>query len=198
MAAPILPVTKKILFSPVLPVLLVLVTVGLFLGNVVVRILLGSDELHTGVGVCLLLSATLTVLALVARRFLAGLLYAIPLVLLFALPHSVVVNLHRFAVMKKFEMKRADFEHCAETAKPTDQGKIAVCEVHDFMMGAYIEAIIYDSSGQIALPDKSNTWIQVSNTLVAAVPFGIMGYEAEKISGDFYEVTFSGDMNIKP
>ena len=150
-----LPPLFLFLFSPALSILLVLATVGFFLANVAARAFAGTDELNAGVGVCLLLSVALTVVSLVARRFVVGLLYAIPVVLFFTVPHRFIVELHWLAAMKNFEMKRECFEHCAEKARPTDGGKIAVCEVHDFMMGAYTEAIIYDSSGQIALPEKS-------------------------------------------
>jgi hypothetical protein len=74
-----------------------------------------------------------------------------------------------------------------------DDFRIGVCERHDLDSIETINTIIYDSSGEVQLPAgfHSKDWRNAAFKLGHKAPFGIMGFSARKIKGNFYDVQFS-------
>jgi len=77
----------------------------------------------------------------------------------------------------------------------TFEGKniLSVCSTNDkYWRYNVMEAVIYDSSGQIMKKEGSQTdgWKRAAESLDKKAPFGIIGFTAKHIAGDFYSVTF--------
>jgi hypothetical protein len=82
------------------------------------------------------------------------------------------------------------YAQCAASASNYGTGALAVCDRYD--TDWLVEAIIYDSGDEIALPSdhRSAEWKRTAIALERAAPFGIEGFRTTKIKGHFYRVYF--------
>jgi hypothetical protein len=88
------------------------------------------------------------------------------------------------------------YDRCATSASSYGRGALAVCDRHD--TDWRVEAVIYDSGGEITIPvnERSPEWMKVARSLDRAAPFGIEGFKATRISGRFYRVYFLPDQSV--
>lgn len=84
------------------------------------------------------------------------------------------------------------YDACRRSGVAFDGNRLAVCSVDEkWWRLEFTEAIIYDTSGQITRKHSQLTpgWVQAALQL-KEVPFGVVGFDATRLSGDFYLVTF--------
>ena len=81
--------------------------------------------------------------------------------------------------------------------------RLAVCSVDDkWWRDELTKSIIYDSSGQIMLKQnqRSEGWVNAALALQRKAPFGIIGFSARRLTGDFYVANFTDSLpqNVTP
>jgi hypothetical protein len=99
-------------------------------------------------------------------------------------------QLLRLTDMARVYVFHSYYAQCAASASSYGTGVLAVCDRYD--TDWRVEAIIYDSGDEIALPSdhRSAEWKRTAMALERAAPFGIEGFRTAKIKGHFYRVYF--------
>lgn len=86
------------------------------------------------------------------------------------------------------------YAQCEKYGVAVDKNShLSVCSKDDeWWRYGFTRAVIYDSSGQIERSDNSRdeAWRHAALSLDHIVPFGIVGFEAKKVTGSYYVVTF--------
>ncbi|MCA7953309.1 hypothetical protein LGM43_23865 [Burkholderia seminalis] len=86
------------------------------------------------------------------------------------------------------------YENCKNNGAVTDSKfSLSVCSVNnEWWRFGFTRAVVYDSSNQILREPKnrSKEWRDAALSLNRQVPFGIVGFEARKLSQNYYAVTF--------
>ena len=85
----------------------------------------------------------------------------------------------------------AFYQKCAQSADQTANGGFAVCWTRDTFSA--VDAVVYDSSDQIALPPnaRSAEWTKVALKSPVMAAFGVDGFHANLIRGHFYRIYFA-------
>jgi len=84
------------------------------------------------------------------------------------------------------------FLACKEQATPIGkEGVLGVCTRYDDIYGQ-TDTVIYDSTDEILMPasHRSTAWIAITNSNTIHAPFGVLGFDVERIAGHYYRVVF--------
>jgi hypothetical protein len=88
------------------------------------------------------------------------------------------------------------YDACKNSGVVFDGKRLSVCDTNDkWWRAGFTEAIVYDSSGQILREHSphSDDWLNAALSQNIHAPFGVVGFEAFRLTGDFYRVTFYDD-----
>ncbi|ACC75179.1 hypothetical protein PPMP20_01755 [Paraburkholderia phymatum] len=90
------------------------------------------------------------------------------------------------------------YDACKNSGVAFDGNRLSVCDTNDkWWRAGFTEAIVYDSSGQILRehPPHSDDWLNAALSPNIHAPFGVVGFEARRLTGDFYLITFYDDLS---
>ncbi len=104
---------------------------------------------------------------------------------------------YRWSEIIAIKTQKKKYENCKKSGIDFNEGHLSVCnENGKWWRYGFTESIIYDSSGQIMNQHRPHSpgWINAALTLNKQAPFGIVGFEARPLTGNFYLVTFYDDL----
>lgn len=107
------------------------------------------------------------------------------------------LNLHYSWVERvEIELHMNTFASCAARGVEVGAGqRLSICEVDNrWWRYGFTKAIVYDSSGQVALahPHRTPVWEQAAHRM-SGVPFGIVGFSVSHLRGNYYALFFEDD-----
>ncbi|ALK30865.1 hypothetical protein bpln_1g20810 [Burkholderia plantarii] len=121
------------------------------------------------------------------------LLVIVPLALLFSNRYW------HWTSMLDIRFNSASYSACIRNSERFDGNqKLSVCWMDSRMdHWGFSEALVYDSSGEIASKSGhySSAWVKAALSIQSKAPFGIIGFEAQPLGRNFYLVTFSEDLS---
>lgn len=96
------------------------------------------------------------------------------------------------------EINSQTYVNCISDGVAFDTNKaLSVCKKYEkWWRYGFTKAIAFDSSGQIILKHASRDpeWIRAALSLDRKAPFGIIGFTARRLTGNFYSVIFYNDL----